>query len=311
MIETWLAAGALALLAATFLIAGSRRGRRSPPATDAASAFAARRRELRAEAQAQGLESSTVAALEEELALDEIDHADDAKALVCAAALGESSSPDTTAESLSAPPLLALGLGVLAIALVSLALYALWGEPYASTLAEAKAVLDRASTGDQAPLPELEQALASRTRRKPEDDDGWYFLGHARMRMGNYRGAANAFTELRSLTGANAQVDLALAQAHYMVDGGTMTEATRMLAHRALASNPHHLDLLSCWSPMHCIVPTTSSLPSIWLRQWAKRCPLRAARCCAKRWPWRVRGWIPSAPTSKPPSVPKAHRRRG
>ena len=244
MIETWLAASTLTLLAATFLIAGSRRGRRLPPATDAASAFATRRRELRAEAQAQGLESSTIEALEEELALDEIDHANDAQALVCTAALGESSSSEITAESPSAPPLLPLGLGALAIALVSLALYALWGEPYASTLAEAKAALDRTNAGDQALLPELEQALASRTRRKPEDSDGWYFLGHARMRMEDYRGAVNAFTELRSRIGTNAQVDLALAQAHYMMDGGTMTEATRTLVRRALASNPQQLDLL-------------------------------------------------------------------
>ena len=231
MIETWLGAGTLALLAAGLLIVGARRRRSSPGDADRAGEFAARRRELRTEARAQGLESTTISALEEELALDEIDHAP-----VRRTAANSSSPPSPL------PPLPPLCAGVAAVVLVSLALYALWGEPYASTLATAKTTLERAG-GDPTSLTRLERALAARLERKPDDGDGWYFLGNVRMRLANYGGAISAFTALRDLTGANPQVDLALAQASYMGDGGAMSTATRTLVNRALASNPQQLDL--------------------------------------------------------------------
>ena len=230
MIEVWLAASTIAVLVAAFLVAGARR-RRSAPDEDTAAEFANRRRELRSEAQAQGLAGSAIAALEEELALDEIDHATDA---------GSAGSRAPAAS----PPLLPLCAGTAAIVVASLAFYALWGEPHASTLAEAATALDGARPNDDAQLRRLERALASRVRRKAEDGDGWYFLGVARMRQSDYRGAADAFAELRALTGANAQVDLSLAQASYLADGGTITAATRALVDRALASNPQHPDLL-------------------------------------------------------------------
>ena len=233
MIETWLAAGTLAVLAAAFLIVGARRSSSSPGA-DQAGEFAARRHELRTEAQAQGLESNTISALEEELALDAIDNAASAKA---------PTPVQRAADTSRAPPLLPLCAGVLAVAVVSLALYALWGEPYATTLADAKTTLERANASDQASLARLEKALAARIERKPNDGDGWYFLGTVRMRLANYGGATDAFTALRGLIGTNPQVDLALAQASYMSDGGAMSAATRGLVDQALASNPQQLDL--------------------------------------------------------------------
>ena len=233
MIETWLAAGTLAVLAAAFLIVGARRSS-SSAGTDQAGEFDARRHELRSEAQAQGLESNAISALEEELALDAIDSASDVET---------PDSPQKTADTSPTPPLLPLCAGTLAVAVVSLALYALWGEPYAATLADAKTMLESANRSDHASLAELEKALAARIERKPNDGDGWYFLGTVRMRLTDYGGATDAFTALRGLIGTNPQVDLALAQASYMSDGGAMSATTRTLVDQALASNPQQLDL--------------------------------------------------------------------
>ena len=236
MIETWLAAGAFAALATAMAIVGARRRRGLSSAEAAIDEFANRRRELRQEAEAHGLDGSAIAALEEELALEEIDR-NDARASVRAGARLAHGSAER-------PPLLPLCAGALAVAAASFALYALWGEPHAETLAGAADLLDIASDGDSVQLMALEQALTARTQRRPEDGDGWFFLGHARMRLADYGGAKSAFAALRALTGANAQVDLALAQASYAMAGGSMDSATRALVDQALASNPQHPELL-------------------------------------------------------------------
>ena len=232
MIAIWLGVAAVVVLAIAFvflrvIVARSRDlGAAPPPALpDARAAFIQRRRELEAEALAQGLDRD---ALAEEMALDALDHAP---------GRNRSLSPD-------APPRLPLLVGGLAAAALSVGLYALWGEPHARPLADAERLMTLASEGDDAALARLLDALESRTRRKPSDRDSWFLLGHARMRSGDFADAALAFAALHDLAGANPQVDLAWAQARYLADDGSISAATQAIIDRVLAGNPNHPELL-------------------------------------------------------------------
>lgn len=236
MIAIWLGVAALALLAVALVflrvVVARSRGLGTVPAPgppDARAAFIQRRQELEAEALAQGLDRD---ALVEDLALDALDHARS----------DEPGRDRSLGEDVL--PRLPLLVGGLAIALVSVGLYALWGEPHAQTLADAERLMTLASEGDDAALARLLSALESRTQRKPSDRDSWFLLGHARMRSGDFADAAGAFAALHDLAGANPQVDLAWAQARYLADGGAISAPTQAIIDRVLASNPNHPELL-------------------------------------------------------------------
>ena len=226
MIEIWLAVAGLALAAMAYAVAGARWRSGGARRRDEAASFARRRRELEAEARAQGMDEGATEALAEELALATLDETP---------ARGAESAPR------GKPPLAALLAGGAALAAATVGLYALWGEPYAPLLAKASAVLRDANA---APPPQLEPALADRLRRFPTDADGWLALAHVRMRAGDYRGATSAFAALHGLVGANEQVDLAWARASYLADEGVMSPATRRLVTRLRASLPNHPELL-------------------------------------------------------------------
>lgn len=230
----WLGAAALACLAVAGLVWGARRRPRRSPAPAPRQIFAAGRRALLADAAAQGLSAETVSALEEELALAVADAAPDAV--------------PTSSEAPSPPPLAVFG-GALAVAALALALYALWGEPQAELLADSGRLL-AASEPEQ--LTALAGALAARTRRQPKDADGWFHLGHVRLRQREFDGAARAFAALHELTGTNEQVDLAWAQARYLADGGAVTPATQAIIDRVLAARPEQPAMLELMA-MHAL----------------------------------------------------------
>ena len=230
----WLGAAALACLAVAGLVWGARLRPRRSPAPAPRQIFAAGRRALLADAAAQGLSAETVSALEEELALAVADAAPDAV--------------PTGSEAPSPPPLAVFG-GALAVAALALALYALWGEPQATLLADSGRLL-AASEPEQ--LTVLAGALAARTRRQPKDVDGWFHLGHVRLRQREFDGAARAFATLHELTGANEQVDLAWAQARYLADGGAVAPATQVIIDRVLAARPEQPAMLELMA-MHAL----------------------------------------------------------
>ena len=238
MTGIWLGVAALALLAAAYVVARAHWPRRSPPAfQDApnAQSLAQRRRELEAEALAQGLGDAEVQALEEDLALDALDQ------------LPPEESEATEGDGVptgNAPLLPSIVAAAAAVAL-AVSLYALWGEPHAPTLANAAQLMEAARAGDDAALVRLRAALEARAKRQPSDRDGWFLLGHVRMNDGDFTGAASAFATLHGIAGANPQVDLAWAQASYLADGGSMSDATRAIVDRLRASEPNRPELLA------------------------------------------------------------------
>ena len=211
MIDAWLGAVAVALLAVAYVVVGARRrARHTATSAEVDATFAQRRHELEAEARGQGLDAATVEALEEELALDTLDEA---------ARGGTEHSART-----DRPPLLHLLAGGLAVAALAVGLYALWGEPYAPVLAQASQLMQADGDGGgvggkAAALGRLQEALVDRTRRRPNDADSWFFLAHLHMVASDYAAAASAFATLREIAGPSEQIDIAWAQASYLADG--------------------------------------------------------------------------------------------
>ena len=228
MVEVWLGAAALAVVAAVLLVLGARRRPRPAKTPESGVLLADRRRELDAEARVQGLGGEDVAALEQELALEFIDNGDAVRAVPRAAAR---------------PPLLPLLAGACVVAGLALGLYAMWGEPDAPVLAQATALMADDGSSPEA-LAELEAAIAARVARRPRDGDGWFYLGHLRMRSADYDGAVEAFAALHDLTGGNEQIDLTWAQAGFLAAGGVIDEATRRIVDRVLERRPEHPNML-------------------------------------------------------------------
>ena len=224
----WLGTVAFSAVAVAALVWGARRRPPPPESPTPEAVFAAERQDLLADATAQALPQETVAALEEELALDVADVS--------------STPPAAASERTTAPTPAALFGGALALAALALALYGLWGEPQARLLADSAQLM----AGEMPPerLAELVAALAARTWREPEDGDAWFHLGHARLRQRDFDGAAAAFASLHSLVGAQLQVDVAWAQASYLAAGGTVGPDTQAIVDRVFAEHPEHPEML-------------------------------------------------------------------
>lgn len=255
MIEVLAVAAVFASVVVLYIVFGARRhGARAMDRAGAnAALFADRRRELAAEGRVQALDTSTLAELEEELALDLIEadvperdsesvsqtKDDDARP---DALLAESEDAGPQEGRDANPPVRVVALTAAALAVVALGLYAIWGEPDAPDLALAGDIL----AGDQldpAALARVEEALSAYAARSPEDANTWFLLGHYRMRLADYGGAEQAFARLRDLAGPNEEIDSAWAQASYLAGGG-MNAAIREVVERVLATRPDHPAML-------------------------------------------------------------------
>lgn len=226
---TWFGIVALALLLAGAVAIAGRRGRAAAADDDAAALFRDRRAELAGEARAQGLGDADVAALEEDLALDALDAGGGSRRAAAAAARP------------GAMPL--LGGAALAIAL-ALGLYAYWGEPHATVLAEAQALLAAADDGDERARTVLAEALEARVARHADDAQGWFYLGHLHLRSGEFDAAFAAFERLHALAGGDLDIDLALVQARFFAAGGRLDAPARSLAERVLDAQPEQPNML-------------------------------------------------------------------
>lgn len=234
MTAIYAAVVAMALVAAACVAYGARRHGREE--TDRGRAnlgvFAHRRRELAAEGEAQGLSDAERAHLEEELIANLHDEAADATRAATA--------------TRAVPGPVPVAVVALFAAAGSVGLYALWGEPDAPLLARTMQTLEdpHASEGS---LEVLRDALVARLGRQPRDGASLFHLGHLRIRMRDYEGAAESFSRLRELT-PEPEVDAAWVQARYLADGGRVLPETRAVIDRVRAAEPDHpmmLELLT------------------------------------------------------------------
>lgn len=226
----WLGVVLLAALGVSAVVAGVRfRGRAGETPSPAAPAalFAARQREIAADAAAGAISAEQVAALEDELALDLLDSGPSPVAAPAPARL--------------APPLAARVAGAVAAAVLALGLYAWWGDPGAPDLV---ASFNDIASDDRAALAVFAAKLSTRAARKPDDLNTWLLLAQVRMRLENHAAAADAFAAAHAIGGADKQLDLAWARARFLADGGVLTPASRQIAARVLAQSPSEPALL-------------------------------------------------------------------
>ncbi len=140
-------------------------------------------------------------------------------------------------------------LAVLGLVIVgSLATYFELGTPGAEQLVQAREILNLPSLGEldgnegsaeAAKLRALTAGLRDHVTRSPDQAGSWYLLGIGELKLGSYSESAQAFEAAHKLVGADANLDLYWLQARLLADNGQLSEATKGIAARVLATQPN------------------------------------------------------------------------
>jgi cytochrome c-type biogenesis protein CcmH len=131
----------------------------------------------------------------------------------------------------------AAAIVVVAVAAISLTMYHKLGAYDAVQLGESAKVL-READADPVALGDLVVRLRTRVAATPGDLESWYLLGHTLMRLDDAAGAVSAFEHVYSAEPDDASVQVALAQARFVADRGTVTDDNRALIDRILTADP-------------------------------------------------------------------------
>lgn len=238
----WLTAGGLLALALAFALwpffrPSGRRDRAEAVTGDRRAAMRALYRdrvaEIERETGAGQLDPEIRREVEEELGanlLDEFRHAE---------APDPASAP--AAESVrSRAPGLTLWATLAALPLLAVAVYLSVGEPEAAELAGASEVLRLDPEQDRVVLERWRDRLADRVARNPGDGQSWYLLGVARLQLGRFAPAAEAFASASARVGNDPGIDIYWLQARYLADGGALDAEAREIAARVLEARPNH-----------------------------------------------------------------------
>jgi cytochrome c-type biogenesis protein CcmH len=126
---------------------------------------------------------------------------------------------------------------VAAVAVISLSMYRELGAYDAVQLGESAKVL-RQADADPTALGDLVMRLRSRVAATPSDLESWYLLGHTLMRLDDAPGAVSAFERVYAEESDDPSVQVALAQARFVADRGTVTDENRALLDNILVADP-------------------------------------------------------------------------
>ncbi|XEG74386.1 c-type cytochrome biogenesis protein CcmI [Pseudomonas sp. abacavir_1] len=223
MIDFWLAAGLLALVAMAFLLIPLLRGRRAQAEEDRTALNVALYQERLAELDAQHAAGTL----------------DDAQLQAGRAEAARELLADTEGEGERrsrlgrAAPLLAAVL----LPLLGLGLYLHWG-------ASEKLALSREFAEPPHSMAEMTERLEKAVQAQPDSAEGWYFLGRTYMTQERFEDAAKAFERAANLSGRQSEVLGQWAQALYFANGKKMAGAAQALADEALKQNPEEVTTL-------------------------------------------------------------------
>lgn len=123
--------------------------------------------------------------------------------------------------------------------LAGLAVYLSVGEPTATEVVGAAVVLQLDPVAQTAELERWRERLGRRVADEPDDAQSWYLLGIARLQLGDFGAAAEAFSRAQSRQSPDPNVDLYWLQARYLAEGGQMDSLSREIADRVLAGQPN------------------------------------------------------------------------
>lgn len=168
----------------------------------------------------------------EQVLLDDIDEQQEAPALQASRRSGR----------------LALAALLLLVPLLTLGLYYRLGHPELTASVDSQVAAHAAGTGDSGGARSVEammNSLVERLKKNPQDAEGWFLLGRSLMVVKEYGKAAIAFENLHRLTGDQASVLLAWADAAAMAQGGALTGKPAELVRKAVALAPD--DATALW----------------------------------------------------------------
>lgn len=224
MIDFWLAAGLLLLVAMAFLLIPLLRGRRAQAEEDRTALNVALYQERLAELTAQR-DAGTL-----DDAQLEAGRAEAARELL---ADTEGAADDRRSRLGRAAPLIA----ALALPLLALGLYLHWG-------ASDKVELAREFAQAPKSMEEMTARLERAVQMQPDSAEGWYFLGRTYMTQNRAADAAKAFEQAARLSGRQPEVLGQWAQALYFAGDRALSPEVRALADEALKKDPQEVTTL-------------------------------------------------------------------
>ncbi|MDV3442389.1 c-type cytochrome biogenesis protein CcmI [Pseudomonas otitidis] len=224
MIDFWLAAGLLLLVALAFLLIPVLRGRKAQAEEDRTALNVALYQERLAELQAQH-EAGTLT--EAQL---EAGRAEAARELL---ADTEGAAADRSARLGRALPLLA----ALLVPALGLGLYAHWGS-------SDKVQLAREMREQPRTIEEMTARLEKAVQAQPDSAEGWYFLGRTYMAQERPVDAAKAYERAVQIAGRQPELLGQWAQALYFASQKRFTPEVQTLTEDALKADPNEVTSL-------------------------------------------------------------------
>ncbi|QZX81280.1 c-type cytochrome biogenesis protein CcmI [Metapseudomonas otitidis] len=224
MIDFWLAAGLLLLVALAFLLIPVLRGRKAQAEEDRTALNVALYQERLAELQTQH-EAGTLT--EAQL---EAGRAEAARELL---ADTEGAAADRSARLGRALPLLA----ALLVPALGLGLYAHWGS-------SDKVQLAREMREQPRTIEEMTVRLEKAVQAQPDSAEGWYFLGRTYMAQERPVDAAKAYERAVQIAGRQPELLGQWAQALYFASQKRFTPEVQALTEDALKADPNEVTSL-------------------------------------------------------------------
>ncbi|WP_460117124.1 c-type cytochrome biogenesis protein CcmI [Pseudomonas sp. S2_C03] len=224
MIDFWLAAGLLLLVALSFLLIPVLRGRRAQLEEDRTALNVALYQERVAELQAQ----------QQEGVLDSA-QMDSGRAEAARELLADTEGADTSRVSRLGKPLPLLA--AILVPLLGLGLYLHFG-------ASDKVELTREFAHAPQSMEEMTQRLERAVEAQPDSAEGLYFLGRTYMAQDRPGDAAKIFERTVNLAGRQPELLGQWAQAQYFADGKKWSDKIQALTDEALKADPKEVTSL-------------------------------------------------------------------
>jgi len=224
MIDFWLPAGLLLLVALSFLLVPLLRGRKGQAEEDRTALNVALYEERVAELQAQQAAGTLT---DEQLTAGKAEAARE----LLADAEREEAAQRRLGQWL---PLVA----TLMVPLLGLGLYLHWGG-----LDQVNQTRELAQMAPRS-MAEMTERLEQSVKSRPEDPEGWYFLGRTYMAQERAADAAKAFAEAVRLAGREPALLGQWAQAQYFAQNKQWNESLQQLTDEALQADPEEVTSL-------------------------------------------------------------------
>ena len=224
MIDFWLPAGLLLLVALSFLLVPLLRGRKAQAEEDRTALNVALYEERVAELQAQQAAGTLT---DEQLTAG--------KAEAARELLADAERDEAAQRRLGQWLPLAAALMV---PLLGLGLYLHWGG-----LEQVNQTRELAHMAPSS-MSEMTERLEQSVKSRPEDPEGWYFLGRTYMAQERAADAAKAFAEAVRLAGREPALLGQWAQAQYFAQNKQWSESLQQLTDEALQADPEEVTSL-------------------------------------------------------------------